>query len=249
LEISAERILYDDPYCVVINKEAGEAMEGAGKGMRDLPALLREGGFPQVRAVHRLDVPVSGCALFAKTSSALALLNRAFAEGRAVKKYRAIVEDPASGAADDPSAGGTASFPPAGEGELVHWIESDSRTNKSRAFDRPGPGRKEARLRYKFIGRGERYLFLEIELLTGRHHQIRAQLAFLGLHIKGDLKYGSRRSEKGGGIRLHAASLAFPHPAGQRMVSVSAIPPMDALWEAFYCSYDTSKEPYFFTNV
>jgi 23S rRNA pseudouridine1911/1915/1917 synthase len=233
--IPAARILYDDPYCVVLNKEAGEAVEGAGRGMKDLSALLRSGGCPHAGVVHRLDVPVSGCVLFAKTSGALALLNKSFARREAVKKYWAIVEDPASGAADDPAARGIASFPLAGEGELRHWIESDRGTNKSRAFDRPGPGRKQALLRYKFTGRGERYLFLEIELVSGRHHQIRAQLAALGLHIKGDLKYGSRRSEKGGGIRLHARSLAFPHPAdAEQTISVSALPPrMDALWEAF----------------
>jgi 23S rRNA pseudouridine1911/1915/1917 synthase len=229
-----ERILYDDPYCIVVNKEAGEAMEGAGRGMVDLPALLSREGFPHVRAVHRLDVPVSGCALFAKTSEALARLNNTFSGGKAVKKYWAIVEDPALGAADAHTMlRGSFSFPLAEEGELLHWIETDTRANKSRAFDSPGPGRKQALLRYRLMGRGDRYYFLEIELVSGRHHQIRAQLAFLGLHIKGDLKYGSRRSEKGGGIRLHAASLAFPHPArAERMVSVSAAPRMDALWEA-----------------
>ncbi|MDR1177793.1 MAG: RluA family pseudouridine synthase, partial [Spirochaetaceae bacterium] len=221
-KIPSERILYDDPCCLVINKEVGEAVEGAGRGMTDLLALLRAEGFPHAEAVHRLDVPVSGCALFAKTADALASLNRVFAEGRAVKKYWAITEDPAA-------AGGTG---PAGEGELLHWIASDAGINKSRAFDSPGPGRKEARLRYRCLGRGIRYLFLEIELITGRHHQIRAQLAAIGLHIKGDLKYGSRRSEKGGGIRLHARSLAFPHPDTGQIVSVSALPRMDPLWEA-----------------
>jgi 23S rRNA pseudouridine1911/1915/1917 synthase len=201
--------------------------------MKDLLALLRSGGFPHAEAVQRLDVPVSGCALFAKTGGALAALNRAFSQGRAVKKYWAVLEDPSVAGGPDP----------AGEGELVHWIASDAGVNKSRAFDSPGPGRKEARLRYRCLGRGIRYLFLEIELITGRHHQIRAQLAALGLHIKGDLKYGSRRSEKGGGIRLHARSLAFPHPETGRTISVSALPRMDPLWEALAEAASRTEKP------
>jgi 23S rRNA pseudouridine1911/1915/1917 synthase len=123
-------------------------------------------------------------------------------------------------------------------GELVHWIYRDKRRNKSIAFDTNGPGRKRAILRYRIAGQGERYLFLEIELVTGRSHQIRAQLAALGLHIKGDLKYGARRSEKSGGIRLHSYSLAFQNPlpggGGGEIIRVTAPPPLrDRLWEDF----------------
>jgi 23S rRNA pseudouridine1911/1915/1917 synthase len=232
LTIDEGRILYLSDQCLVVNKLPGEAVEGAAPGMGDLPQLLAEkygkAGRGRGRAfvptaVNRLDVPVSGCALFARSSRALAFLNAAFSEGRAEKYYWAAIEPP------PPSL----SFPETGE--LVHWIETDTKRNKSIAFDKEEPGRKEGILRYRIKGMGKRYMFLEIELVTGRHHQIRAQLAALGLHIKGDLKYGAKRSEKAGGIRLHARSLYFPDPAEEgAFVKVSASPPVrDRLWEDF----------------
>jgi 23S rRNA pseudouridine1911/1915/1917 synthase len=195
--------------------------------MTDLPAVLA-GQFDldtgtavcMPQAIHRLDVPVSGCCLFACTRKALSFLNAAFARGECKKTYRAVVEKP------QPSAG----IPD--EGELVHWIKK-CKGNKSIAYDAEGPDRKRAILRYRILGEGKRYLFMEIELLTGRHHQIRSQLARVGIHIKGDIKYGARRSEKGGGIRLHAASLAFPEPFRGERILISALPPrMDSLWAA-----------------
>ncbi|MDR0759143.1 MAG: RNA pseudouridine synthase [Treponema sp.] len=227
------RILYESGRYLAINKLPGEAVEGAGPGMTDLSRLLTEqygtGGksrpFP-VTAVHRLDAPVSGCVLFARTQDAFRAASALFAEGPGgvEKRYWAIVEMP------DASAG-----PLAEAEELVHWIYRDRRRNKSLAFDASGPGRKRGILRYRVAGQGERYLFLEIELITGRSHQIRAQLAALGVHIKGDLKYGARRSEKNGGIRLHARSLAFrtPLPGGET-IRLTAPPPIrDRLWEDF----------------
>ena len=242
----ASRVLYCDASCVVVNKIAGEAVEGAGKGMADLPQLLAaelsapeypcppaNDALPLPAAVHRLDVPVSGCAAFARTSAALRFLNAAFkgddALGGTVKKvYWAIVEMPPN-----------ALFPEAfTEAELVHWIQFDPKRNKSIAHNEPGTGRKKAVLRCRLAGRGERYLFLEIELVTGRHHQIRAQLERLGLHIKGDLKYGARRSEPSGGIRLHARALSFPAPGAgaagnDKLITVQADSPLrDNLWLA-----------------
>jgi 23S rRNA pseudouridine1911/1915/1917 synthase len=220
-EIEQERILYESADCLVVNKLPGEAVEGAAAGMGDLPALLAEryaaqGGFLPT-AVHLLDVPVSGCALFARNQEALAGLNGAMTEGRIEKWYWAIIEAPAA--------------PIPESGELVHWIISDTQKNKAKAYTQPGVNRKKAVLRYHVIGTGDRYLCLEIELVTGRHHQIRAQLAASALHIKGDLKYGARRSEKGGGIRLHARSLTFPD-RGNRIVRVTApLPFTDPLWE------------------
>jgi 23S rRNA pseudouridine1911/1915/1917 synthase len=225
----AGRILYADSSCLVINKIPGEAVEGPGPGMGDLSALaaaLTPGDFLEQapcclpRPVHRLDVPVSGCVLFARGSRPLAFLNQALAQGGIEKRYWAILETPAG--LD-------------GTGELVHWLREDPARNKSAAYDQPGRGRKKAILAYRVAGQGERYLFLEITLLTGRHHQIRAQLAALGLHIKGDLKYGARRSEKNGGIRLHARTLCFPDPASpERLITVTAPPPFrDRLWAAF----------------
>jgi len=179
-----------------------------------------------IEAVHRLDVPITGCALFALSKSALSFLNAAFAEKDALpcpveKTYWAIVEKP--------------SFSLSESGELVHWIETNTAKNKSFAYNEGGPGRKKAVLRYRITGEGTNYLFIEVQLLSGRHHQIRAQFAAAGLHIKGDLKYGAKRSEKGGGIRLHARSLSFPDPLNSgESIRVTADPPEpDNLWEAF----------------
>lgn len=244
-EVSS-RILYQSAACLVVNKLSGEAVEGAGPGMTDLPRNLAAalaanqaaaGGLPLPAAVHRLDVPVTGCVLFALTKPALGFLNAAFSGGGAgtnarsngaavpgvEKRYWAIVETPLGETPLPESA------------ELVHWIQFDPRKNKSAAWDEPGPGRKKAVLKYRVAGKGRNYFFLEIELITGRHHQIRAQLARLGLRIKGDLKYGARRSEKGGGIRLHARSLSFPEPEGKGgQITVRAAPPLgDNLWLAF----------------
>ena len=227
------RILYRSAACVVVNKLKGEAVEGAGKGMRDLgeelALLLAENdGIPV--AVNRLDVPVTGCALFALTKPALSFLNAAFAGETHVrsveKQYWAVVEKPAV----MPHEKANREFV-----EIAHWIAANPSTNKSLAFKEDGPGRKKAALRYMITGEGRNYLFVTIEPLSGRHHQIRAQLAAIGLHIKGDLKYGAKRSEKTGGIRLHARSLSFPDPLNRsEKIRVTADPPqMDNLWGAF----------------
>jgi 23S rRNA pseudouridine1911/1915/1917 synthase len=225
---NSPRILYRDSHCLVVNKLPGEAVEGAAPGMADLPRLLAPyaapgpGGLALPAAVNRLDVPASGCALFARTCRALSALNAALGEGKMEKRYWAVVENPSG--RELPEAG-----------EWIHWLSRDPRANKSRAWTEEGPGRKKGILRYRIKGRGERYLFLELELVTGRHHQIRAQLAAQGLFVKGDLKYGARRSEKGGGIRLHARSLFFPDPAEpESLIRVFAPPPVrDRLWLDF----------------
>jgi 23S rRNA pseudouridine1911/1915/1917 synthase len=233
-------IVYLDENCAVVNKSPGESSEPLAPGsvspMSDLARLLAErlagadnpaapekapgGGFFPV-AVNRLDVPVSGCVLFARNASALSFLNARFRAGEVGKIYWGICEMPGPGR----------NIPETGE--LVHWLRQAG--NKTTAYDEAGPGRKKAVLRYRILGRGSHYLFLEIQLLTGRHHQIRAQFARMGLPVKGDLKYGGRRSEKDGGIRLHSYTIAFPDPAGTegRIITVKALPPRpDALWEA-----------------
>ena len=257
----ASRILHCDAVCVVVNKTIGEAAEGAAKGMGCLPTLLAaelaapcypppspKDALSAPTAVHRLDVPVSGCTLFARGKSALRFLNDAFSQGATCqgaveKRYWAIVEQPRGNfeVPRVPENGSSESV------ELVHWVQFDSRRNKSIAHDEPGPDRKKAILRYRFVGKGRDYLFMEVELVTGRHHQIRAQLERLGLHIKGDLKYGARRSEKAGGIRLHARSLSFPAPTGacptgdDGRITVQADPPLqDSLWQAFHTTVDDS---------
>ncbi|MDR0386652.1 MAG: RNA pseudouridine synthase [Treponema sp.] len=236
------RLLYLSGRYLAVNKLPGEAVEGAGPGMTDLPRLLTERygteelsgekgrPFP-VTAVHRLDVPVSGCILFARTRAALTVASFLFAKnaGGVEKRYWAVVETPRS------STGREHPCPLPETGELVHWIYHDGRRNKSIAFDTDGPGRRRGILRYRIAGYGNHYLFLEIEPATGRSHQIRAQLAALGLHVKGDLKYGARRSERNGGIRLHARSLAFqdPLPEGETIRVIAPPPVRDRLWEDF----------------
>jgi 23S rRNA pseudouridine1911/1915/1917 synthase len=249
----SNRILYCDGDCIVVNKAAGEAVEGAGKGMIDLPKLLAAQipglGLPPAlpaqdalelpTAVHRLDVPVSGCAVFARTGAALRFLNNVFRGGAVEKLYWAIVEQPEDSGACQWIEGPSGEFV-----EIVHWIQFDSHKNKSFAHNEQGQRRKKAVLRCRQAGSGKNYLFLEVDLVTGRHHQIRAQFEKLGLHIKGDLKYGARRSEREGGICLHARRLSFPGaagngsppPGGQR-ITVQADPPiMNNLWQAFQMS-------------
>ncbi|MDR2211458.1 MAG: RNA pseudouridine synthase [Spirochaetaceae bacterium] len=232
-----DRILLVNNDVIVVNKLAGEAMEGAKRGMADLGKLLTEefGAVKKGRgkemvptAVHRLDVPVTGCALFARTSRAVTFLNKSFSRtayqgGRAEKYYWAVVEL-SRAFSDLPETG-----------ELVHWIQVNTKKNQSTAYDKPNAMRKEAILRYRVRGRGKSYGFLEIDLVTGRHHQIRSQLAAVGLHIKGDLKYGAKRSEQDGGIRLHARSLYLPDPSiPGNFIQISADPPrMDKLWNDF----------------
>jgi 23S rRNA pseudouridine1911/1915/1917 synthase len=233
-------IVYLDENCAVVNKIPGESTEplDAGSSMIDLPRLLAEhlagqadssGDFLPV-AVHRIDVPVSGCVLFARNPAALSFLNARFRTGEVEKIYWGITEQPKPDR-EIPETG-----------ELVHWLKPFG--NKSVAFDEAGPDRKKAVLHYRISGRGTNYLFWEIKLFTGRHHQIRSQLARIGAPVKGDLKYGARRSEKSGGIRLHGYSLAFPNPAGsgrdgglpveQRIIRVRALPLLqDNLWNAF----------------
>jgi 23S rRNA pseudouridine1911/1915/1917 synthase len=225
-----KRIPYQSAACVVVNKLKGEAVEGAGGGMVNLPKALSSllpSDTELIEAVHRLDVPVTGCALFALTKDALVFLNDAFAGKNVMpveKIYWAIVEKPSRPINESVFSGG----------QLVHWIEINTQKNKSFAYDGNAPGRKKASMRLKKTGEGENYLFLEIELLSGRHHQIRAQLSKEGLHIKGDLKYGAKRSEKEGGIRLHARSLSFPDPLNKNeIIRVTADPPEpDNLWRS-----------------
>jgi 23S rRNA pseudouridine1911/1915/1917 synthase len=238
------RILYCDANCIVVNKIAGEAVEGAGKGMVDLPKLLAEqisglnltpaeseDALALPAAVHRLDVPVSGCAAFARTGPALRFLNNAFRGAEVEKRYWAIVEQPKDSKASQWIEGLSSEFT-----EIIHWIQFEPRKNKSFAHNEEGRGRKKAVLRCRLAGKGRDYLFLEIDLVTGRHHQIRAQFEKLGLHIKGDLKYGARRSEREGGIRLHARLLSFPciGSGSAPKITVQADPPIqDNLWQAF----------------
>lgn len=166
--------------------------------------------------VHRLDRPVSGVVLFAKTSKALPRLNAMFAEHNKVQKtYWAIVQN----------------RPQKTEGTLTHWLTRHEKTNTARAYDKEVPNSKKAVLDYKLIASSERYHLLEVHLHTGRHHQIRCQLAKMGCPIKGDLKYGSPRSNPDGSISLHARKLTFEHPVSHEQISITAPVPNDRLWQ------------------
>jgi len=222
------QILYQSEDCIVVNKEIGEAVEGVSpdSSMVNLTDKLKNYlNVDFAEAVHRVDVPVTGCVLFALTPEALSFLNSAFAnhfsaEKKVIKRYWVIVEKP--------------DFKLPKKGKLVHWIVTNTEMNKSFANNDDKKGGKKATLKYRLLGEGKNYLFIEAQLLSGRHHQIRAQFAAAGLHIKGDLKYGAKRSEKNGGIRLHARFISFPDPKPSGgIINVTADPPqMDALWEA-----------------
>ena len=166
--------------------------------------------------VHRLDRPVSGLVVFAKTSKALSRLNNMFRDGEVHKTYWAIVKN----------------TPPYEEGELVNWIVRNEKQNKSYAYDHEVKNSKKAILRYKLMGRTDRYSLLEIHLLTGRHHQIRCQLSKMGCPIKGDLKYGAQRSNPDGSISLLSHRVEFVHPVSKETIVVEAPLPDDNLWKA-----------------
>ena len=168
--------------------------------------------------VHRLDRPVTGVVLFAKTSKALPRLNKLFTEHEKVKKtYWAIVGNK----------------PPKESGTLTHWLTRNEKSNTAKAYDREVPNSKKAVLDYQLIAASERYFLLEIQLHTGRHHQIRCQLAKMGCPIKGDLKYGAPRSNPDGSICLHARRLELEHPVTHELLSFTAPVPKDTLWQAF----------------
>ncbi len=218
-------ILYQDNHLLVVNKLSGELVQPDPSGE---PALEQEvGEFLKVQGnksgaafvgvVHRIDRPVSGAVLFAKTSKALVRLNEQMRERGFNKIYWAVVEN----------------APKEPQGELRHYILRNSKTNKSTALVSKKGDAKEAILRYKHLGSSDRYHLLEVELLTGRHHQIRAQLSAIGCPLKGDLKYGARRSNPDGSISLHSRSLSFTHPTTKENVSVLAPAPKDALWSFF----------------
>lgn len=219
-------VLYEDNHVLIVNKRPGEIVQGDKTG--DVPlcelakAYIKETcgkpGAVFLGVVHRLDRPVSGAVVFARTSKALSRLNEMFRTNKVHKTYHAIVCVP----------------PPQESGTLVHWLTRNERQNKAYAHEKEVPGAKQAVLDYRLIGRSDRYALLEVRLHTGRHHQIRCQLAQIGCVIKGDLKYGAKRSNPDGSISLHARHIAFEHPVSHQPVSVEAPYPTDCrLWTQF----------------
>lgn len=222
-------ILYEDNHIIAVNKKVSDIVQADQTGDQPLSEEIKDyikkkynkPGEVFLGVPHRIDRPVSGVVLFARTSKALTRLNKMFQEHdeEIQKTYWAIVGN----------------LPPEDSGRLVHYMLRDSNKNKSYAYEKEKKGCKKAVLEYKLIGRSQRYYLLEIKLLTGRHHQIRCQLAKIGCPIKGDLKYGFPRSNEGGGISLHARQITLRHPVSREMITISATPPLnDTLWKEFY---------------
>lgn len=217
-------VLYEDNHIIIVNKTVSEIVQGDKTGDKPLSETVKEWlkekynkpGNVFCGVTHRLDRPVSGIVVFAKTSKALPRLNDMFKNKEIKKTYWAIVKN----------------APKQNEGTLKHYLIKNEKQNKSYAYDTEKPDAKLAVLHYKLIGRSDKYYLLEIDLETGRHHQIRCQLAKMGCVIKGDLKYGSDRSNPDGGISLHARSISFIHPVSKELIEVTAPLPKDNLWKA-----------------
>lgn len=231
------QVIYEDNHIIIVNKQSGEIVQGDKTGDRPLSDIVKEyikekyqkPGNVFVGVVHRLDRPVSGLVVFAKTSKALARLNNMFRDGDVHKTYWAIVEKTPP----------RPSFIPDGEWhELENWLVRNEKQNKSYAYDREKPNAKLARLRYRTMAGLDRYMLLEVQLMTGRHHQIRCQLAAMGCPIRGDLKYGAKRSNPDGSISLLARRIEFIHPVSKEPLSIEAPLPDDRLWKE---SQKTSK--------
>ena len=221
-------VIYEDNHLIAVNKTCREIVQGDKTGDTPLSDMLKvwikekycKPGNVFVGVAHRLDRPVSGLVLFAKTSKALARLNEMFRTGEIKKTYWAIVKN----------------CPPTEEGTLEHWLVRNEKQNKSYAYAEEKPEAKKAILHYKLLAKSDNYYLLEIDLKTGRHHQIRSQLAKMGCPIKGDLKYGSERSNKDGGISLHARKAQFIHPVSKQPIEIIAAVPDDSLWKGITAS-------------
>ena len=218
-------ILYEDNHLIIVNKNCGDIVQTDKTGDIPLEQTVKDylkkkynkPGDVFLGVAHRIDRPVSGIVLFARTSKALERLNRMFREKTVKKTYRAIVKD----------------LPPDESGTLTHYILRNTRTNRSYCYPTEKPGSKKAVLHYRHLASSERYHLLEIDLETGRHHQIRCQLAAVGCPIRGDLKYGYPRSNPDGGISLHARQICFKHPVKDEKIDITAPFPDDRLWKIF----------------
>lgn len=221
----AARILYEDNHLIIINKNPSEIVQGDKTG--DVPLVekikdyLREKyhkpGNIFAGLVHRLDRPVSGCLIFAKTDKALSRMNQMLQKREMKKIYWAVVKNK----------------PPQESGKLLNYLRKNEKQNKSYVVKPDTAGASKAELDYRLIASSQNYHLLEIELHSGKHHQIRVQLAHMGCPVKGDLKYGFPRSNPDGSISLHARMLEFIHPVKKEKITIIAEPPADALWKAF----------------
>ena len=215
-------VLYEDNHLIAVKKEPGSIVQSDKTGDETLAEEVKayikrkykKPGDVFLGIVHRLDRPVGGVIVFARTSKALTRMNELFREKKISKTYWAIVEEK----------------PPREDGQLVNWLKKNQEKNRSRAYDVEVKESKKAELTYRLMGRSKHYYYIEVHPKTGRHHQIRVQLAHLGCKIKGDVKYGAKRTNKDGSIHLFARSLSFIHPVKKEKLIIRSNPPMDPLW-------------------
>ena len=220
------QIVYEDNHIIVVYKESGEIVQGDKTGDTPLSETVKayikekyqKPGAVFLGVVHRLDRPVSGLVVFARTSKALSRLNEMFRKGEVHKTYWALVQPSGNPVTSNTFVTAT------------HWLTRNEKQNKSYAYDREVPGSKKAVLRYRTIGQTERYQLVEVELLTGRHHQIRCQLSTLGMPIRGDLKYGAKRSNPDGSISLLSHHVEFIHPVSKQKIVLDSPLPDDKIW-------------------
>jgi len=226
-----EQIVYEDNHIMVVNKLPSEIVQGDKTG--DMPMSDKIKNFIKIRdnkpgnvfcgVIHRLDRPVSGLIIFAKTSKALSRFNELFREKTIHKTYLTVVKNK----------------PPKISDRLIHYLKKNEKTNMSKAFEKPTGDALKAELEYELLASSDNYHLLKVKLFTGRHHQIRAQLSAIGCPIKGDLKYGFNRTNEGGFIHLHSFQLNFVHPVKQEEVSLQAFPITDdAVWNYFKSTLD-----------
>ena len=227
-------VLYEDNHIIAVNKSSSEIVQGDKTGDQPLSDTIKlylkekynKPGEVYLGVAHRLDRPVSGVVLFAKTSKALTRLNEMFRAHEVKKIYWAIVKEK----------------PTQTQGRLEHYLTRNEKQNKSMAYDNERADAKKAALTYRLIAHSDTYYLLEVNLETGRHHQIRCQLAKMGSPIKGDLKYGFSRSNPNGGISLHARTIEFIHPVSKQFISIEApVPENDSLWKAFQQAQNNGK--------
>lgn len=219
------QVLYEDNHIIIVYKQSGEIVQGDKTGDKPLSETIKEWikqkyakpGNVFLGVVHRLDRPVSGIVVFAKTSKALSRLNNMFRNGEVRKTYWAMVQ----------------TAPNMPEATLTNWLVRNEKQNKSYVYNNEMPNAKQAILKYKTIGQTEHYTLLEVNLLTGRHHQIRCQLAAMGCPIKGDLKYGARRSNPDGSISLLSHKVEFIHPVSKQKIVVVSPLPTEKVWDNF----------------
>ena len=219
------KVIYEDNHIIIVNKDSGEIVQSDKTGDAPLSDIVKayikekyaKPGNVFLGVVHRLDRPVSGLVVMARTSKALARLNEMFRVGDVHKTYWAITQN----------------RPPQEEGTLTHWLTRNEKQNKSYAHNQEVKGSKKAMLKYRLIGSSDRYNLIEVQLMTGRQHQIRCQLAAMGCPIRGDLKYGAKRSNPDGSISLLSRRITFYHPVSKKLIDVTSLLPNESIWKAF----------------